>query len=198
MSSSDTSPSTSSSPPPQPAAAAPAVDNRDFDKIFEEFMGLVQYYLPGEWDVSAENNLGGAGIALAKIFAEILENVIVRLNKLPERNFIEFLNEMGVNLISAIPATTPVTIALSPNVSQDVLIPAATKLATDATSAHDSLTFETEDEMLALITPLMQFIVILKILRLQRVFSYLVGARPGPGKIPTFKSILCISGMQHY
>jgi hypothetical protein len=148
MSSSDTSPSTSSSPPPQPAAAAPAVDNRDFDKIFEEFMGLVQYYLPGEWDVSAENNLGGAGIALAKIFAEILENVIVRLNKLPERNFIEFLNEMGVNLISAIPATTPVTIALSPNVSQDVLIPAATKLATDATSAHDSLTFETEDEML--------------------------------------------------
>jgi hypothetical protein len=156
MSSSNTTTPTASSVPPQPAAAAPTVDNRDLDKIMEEFTGLVPYYLAGEWDISAENNLGAAGIALAKIFAEILENVIVRLNKLPERTLIEFLNNIGVNLTPAIPATAPVTIALSEKVNQDVRVYAATKLATEATDKHDPLTFETSEEMLVTASKLIE------------------------------------------
>jgi hypothetical protein len=130
---------------------APTIDRRDVEKIMGEFTNLAKYYLPRAWDISAENSRGGAGIAMANIFAGILENVIVRLNKLPERNFIEFLNKLGVILFPAIAAKTPVTIALSPNVTQDVLIPQYTKLATSATSAGDSMTFETEDDML--VTP---------------------------------------------
>lgn len=71
------------------------------------------------------------------------KNVIDRLNRVPEKNFIEFLGMLGVKLLPAQPAMAPITFALSEGTTEHVLIPARTQIA-----AGDII-FETEKNIIA-------------------------------------------------
>ena len=57
------------------------------------------------WKGTDENDLG---IVLAKLFIEILDNVHSRLNKIPEKHFIEFLNQLNLKLIAPTASKTPI------------------------------------------------------------------------------------------
>ena len=74
-------------------------------------------------------------------------NILSRLNKLPKRNFIEFLNVMGFNLSSPIASRVPVTFKLADGAKEDVFVPSGTIVASDANDKHDELIFETEENM---------------------------------------------------
>ena len=50
-------------------------------------------------------------------------NILSRLNKLPKRNFIEFLNVMGFNLSSPIASRLPVTFKLADGAKEDIFVP---------------------------------------------------------------------------
>lgn len=126
------------------------IDKRDSKKILEELFNLVPYYTP-EWKALNDNGQEDLGTTLSKIFANILENVISRLNNTPQLNLIEFLNKLGTNLISAQPSKVPVKFNLSDKVTQNVGVPAGTELATSSTDKHDVLTFETLENMV--VTP---------------------------------------------
>jgi hypothetical protein len=123
----------------------PKIDKRSVDVILKQLRQYAQFYTQ-EWDATNELD---AGVGLSKIFCDLLFLVIERLNRVPQRNYIEFLNMLGLKLTPAQPARAFVTFTLSEGLKQDVLVPSGTKLAAAANDKHGELTFETQDNLIA-------------------------------------------------
>lgn len=122
------------------AIEIPKIEERDFDDLLREFKALVPFYTP-EWRL--ELNEKGSDIAIVKIFIHLLRTVYHRLNRLPEKHFIAFLDKIGIKLIPAQPSIVPVTFLLSEGAGEHVLVPERTQVA-----AGD-VNFETEKNLLA-------------------------------------------------
>jgi len=86
----------------------PKIDNRDAEAILKQISEMVPFYTP-EWNYKTKD----AGFALLKIFAQIFEGIIGRLNRVPDKGFIEFLNMAGVGLLPAQQARAPLVFNLS-------------------------------------------------------------------------------------
>jgi hypothetical protein len=76
------------------------------------------------------------------------EMLIYRLNRVPEKNYLAFLNLLGVQLRPPLPAKTLVQFDISDK-SDSVRIPQGTRLATNPADDQPALTFETESDVLA-------------------------------------------------
>jgi hypothetical protein len=83
----------------------PRMDKRDTEEIVEDIRVLAPYYVP-ELDVSEGR---GVGVALIRIFAGMQGLIVDRLNKVPEKNFVAFLDMLGIRIIPAQPARAAVT-----------------------------------------------------------------------------------------
>ena len=82
----------------------PNLDDRRFADLFEEMRSLIPRYAP-EW---TDHNLSDPGITMLQLFAWLGDIIIYRLNRLPERNYIEFLKLIGVERKPAVPANLKV------------------------------------------------------------------------------------------
>jgi len=118
--------------------SSPPIDKRASENVLSELQALVPFYA-SEWK-PAEND---AGRALAVILSHMLETVISRLNGVPEKHFVAFLDRLGTKLLPAQPATVPLTFSLAEGTTEHVLVPARTQVA-----AGD-VVFETEKDMVA-------------------------------------------------
>jgi Baseplate J-like protein len=125
----------------------PKIDTRNYKDIFEELKRYSPFYVP-EWDSNNENDIG---VALSKIFSHIMIYVIDRLNKTPQRNYIEFLNMLGVKLSSALPASANVILFPSEGIKDDVLVSSGSHVVAPANDKHDEISFETNENLL--VTP---------------------------------------------
>jgi len=72
---------------------SPNLDDRKYDDIVEEAIRLIPQYCP-EW---TNFNRSDPGITLVQLFAWMTEMIIYRLNKVPDRNYLAFLNLMGIH-----------------------------------------------------------------------------------------------------
>lgn len=124
---------------------APPVDRRTSAQLLEEIQDLAAFYAP-EWAAGATQ---GPGAALQQIFARMFEGLLLRLNQVPRRQFIAFLNMLGVKLLPALPARAPVTFILSKGASDAVTVPARAQVAAKPQDGGDPLVFETEKAFLA-------------------------------------------------
>ncbi|RAV11471.1 putative baseplate assembly protein [Paenibacillus contaminans] len=124
---------------------APIMDARDIDAIVKEMLELAPYYTP-EW-LPATNQ--DSGTALMNIFARMYAGIIQRLNRVPDKNFIAFLNMLGMKLQPASQARGPVTFELSAGARDPVLIPARTQIAAPASNGGSPIVFETERPIMA-------------------------------------------------
>ncbi len=120
----------------------PKIDKRDFDKLFDEFIALIPDYTPG-WEPLDSEPGEDVGLALAKIFCRMMELMIHRLNRVPEKYFMAFLDTLGIKLLPSRPAIVPVTFLLAEGTKEHVLIPAKTQVAAG------EIIFETEKNILA-------------------------------------------------
>ena len=123
----------------------PKIDIRKFSDQLKMLKKLVPHYTP-EWAASDEKD---PGVALLKIFCHVTENVINRFNQVPHKNFVAFLDMLGIKLLPAQPSRVPLTFKLSEGTEKEILIPARTQAATDKTEEHEELPFETEKNLLA-------------------------------------------------
>ncbi len=105
----------------------PKIDQRKFANILQEIRQLIPFYTP-EWQVAEDNE---SGSALLKIFAQMVAGTVEQLNQVPEKNFIAFLNLLGVKLLPAKPARVPVSFSLSQGAIKTVLIPKNTKVSAE-------------------------------------------------------------------
>lgn len=123
---------------------APPIDKRSFDALVAQTEQLLQYY--SDWRSTANGNEPGR--ALVRIFARLAELVIDRLNRVPDKNFLAFLDLVGLELLAPQPARVPLTFELAAGSTEDALVPARTPVAAlPAEGEPEPIVFETEREL---------------------------------------------------
>jgi predicted phage baseplate assembly protein len=122
---------------------APNLDDRTFQDILDEARRRIPQYCP-EW---TDHNLSDPGITLLELFAWMTDLLLYRLNRVPEKNYIKFLDLLGLRLEPARAAMVDLTFRLTAPQAQDVVIPSGTPVATQATEADLSVSFATDRDI---------------------------------------------------
>ena len=73
---------------------SPKLDDRQFQDIVDEALRLIPRYAP-EW---TNHNPSDPGITLLELAAWMTDQILFRLNRVPEKNYIAFLNLLGIRL----------------------------------------------------------------------------------------------------
>lgn len=119
----------------------PNLDDRKFQDFVDEAKRMIPSLTP-EW---TNHNLSDPGVALIEIFAWMSEQVIFRLNQVPDRMYVDFLNLVGVQPFPATAARARLTFWLSATPAEPVVVPLGTQVATAGDGDH--ITFVTTSEL---------------------------------------------------
>ena len=107
---------------------APELDDRKFQDIVDEAKRLIPRYCP-EW---TNHNVSDPGVALIELFAWMSEMVLFRVNQVPERLYVHFLNMVGIEPFPPSVARVDLTFWLSTVLETSVIVPAGTQVMTTA------------------------------------------------------------------
>ncbi|MBI9043732.1 MAG: putative baseplate assembly protein [Anaerolineaceae bacterium] len=134
---------------------APNLDDLRFQSdLVDEARRRIVQYCP-EW---TEYNLSDPGITLIELFAWMTEMMVYRLNRVPEKNYIKFLEMLGLQRKPASSARTELTfwlsamLPLNPGNEQTVVIPSGLEVSSEMT---DEEVIFTTDEALEIVPPLL-------------------------------------------
>src|SRR5207253_6581267 len=97
-----------------------------------------------EW---TDHNVHDPGVTLIELFAWMTEQVIFRLNRVPDNLYVRFLDLLGVRLLPPTAARAPITFWLTAPQPSTVRIPVATQVATLRTETTDAIVFETVQDL---------------------------------------------------
>ncbi|TAM88881.1 MAG: putative baseplate assembly protein [Jatrophihabitans sp.] len=124
---------------------APELDDRTFQDIVDEAKRLIPRYCP-EW---TNHNVSDPGVALIELFAWMSEMVLFRVNQVPERLYVHFLNMVGIEPFPPAVARTDLTFWLTAVLDAAVIVPANTQVTTaiGAGSASQAVVFSTTDDL---------------------------------------------------
>jgi len=125
------------------ALPVPNLDDRRFQDLVDEAKRLVQQRCP-EW---TDHNVSDPGVTLIETFAWMTDQLIYRLNRVPDRNYIKFLELIGVTLFPPTAARTDVTFWLAGPQPDVVRIAPATQVATVRTETDEAIVFATTEEL---------------------------------------------------
>ena len=117
----------------------PSLDDRTWQDLVNQAKALIPQYAP-EW---TDHNPSDLGITLIELFAWLVEQMIYRLNRVPEKNYIAFLNLLGITRDPATPATTFLTYGAA---NGAILVPRGTHAATRQTRGEEAVVFETDKD----------------------------------------------------
>src|SRR6476646_5129027 len=76
---------------------APNLDDRTFQDLVDEAKRMVQRRWP-EWTGWTDHNVSDPGVTLIETFAYMVEQLIFRLNRVPDKNYVKFLELIGIEL----------------------------------------------------------------------------------------------------
>ena len=122
---------------------APDLDDRRFQDLVDEAKRFVQRRCP-EW---TDHNVSDPGITLIETFAHMTDQLLFRLNQVPDRMYITFLNLIGLRMLPPTPARAPVTFWLSSPARATLTISAGTRVGTLRTATAESVIFTTREEL---------------------------------------------------
>ncbi len=131
------------------ALSSPNLDDLRFQRdLVDEARKRITQYCP-EW---TEYNLSDPGITLIELFAWMTELLVYRLNRVPEKNYIKFLELLGMRYQPASSAKTELTFWLSTSLpfseedDQTVTVPQGLQARTSGGSAEGEVIFSTDYE----------------------------------------------------
>lgn len=84
------------------------LDDRNFDDLMEECLLRIPRYCP-EW---TDHNISDPGITLVELFAWLTDQMLMRFNQVPRKNYIAFLELLGIRLQPPTPARVSQTFYL--------------------------------------------------------------------------------------
>ena len=121
----------------------PNLDDRRYADIVRDARALIPQYCP-EW-----TNLGDAdpGMTLVQLFAWMTEMTIYRLNRVPDKTYVHFLNFIGEERREARPAVIGVTFMLRMPEIGSAEIPAYTRCSTRQKEGADALHYLTVEAL---------------------------------------------------
>jgi predicted phage baseplate assembly protein len=85
------------------------LDDRTFNDLVEECLLRIPRYCP-EW---TNHNPGDPGITLIELFAWLTDQMLMRFNQVPRRNYVAFLELLGIRLQPPAPAWCELTFYLT-------------------------------------------------------------------------------------
>jgi predicted phage baseplate assembly protein len=125
------------------ALPVPNLDDRRFQDIVDDAKRLVQQRCP-EW---TDHNVSDPGVTLIEAFAFMTDQLLYRLNRVPDRHYVKFLELIGVRLFPATAARAAVTFYLTAPRPDPVRIAAGTQASTVRTESDQAITFTTLDDL---------------------------------------------------
>jgi len=125
------------------ALPVPNLDDRRFQDLVDEAKRLVQQRCP-EW---TDHNVSDPGVTLIELFAWMTDQLVYRLNRVPDRNYVKFLELIGVTLFPPTAAKTQVTFWLAAPQPDTVTIAAGTQVATLRTDTSEAIAFATTEDL---------------------------------------------------
>ena len=120
---------------------APNLDDRTFQGLVDDARRLVHQRCP-DW---SDHNVSDPGITLIETFAMMVDQLIYRLNRVPDRNYIKFLELLGLELRPPGAAQGEVTFWLSAPQPQPISVRAETEVSTDRTDVEEPIVFSTTE-----------------------------------------------------
>jgi predicted phage baseplate assembly protein len=125
------------------ALPAPNLDDRRFQDLVDDAKRMVMRRCP-EW---TDHNVSDPGVTLIETFAFMTDQLLFRLNQVPDRLYVKFLELIGLRLIPATPAQANVTFWLSAPAITPVGVPMGTNVATLRTEQDESVVFSTGEDL---------------------------------------------------
>lgn len=122
---------------------SPNLDDRRFQQFVDDAKRYIQQRAP-EW---TDHNVSDPGITLVETVAHMADQIVYRLNRVPEKNHLAFLDLVGITLFPASAARTDVSFWLSAPQEETVLVPVGSEVATLRTEQDEAVVFATEDEL---------------------------------------------------
>ena len=121
----------------------PQLDDRRFQDLVNEAKEMIPRFCP-EW---TDHNVSDPGVTLIELFAWMVDLLLYRVNRVPEKMYLRFLDLLGIQLTEAIPARTRVTFTLSAPQPIAVTVAHGTEVSTVRTQSEEAISFTTEDDL---------------------------------------------------
>ncbi|MGK9459723.1 putative baseplate assembly protein [Streptomyces sp. G6] len=122
---------------------SPNLDDRRFQQFVDDAKRYIQQRAP-EW---TDHNVSDPGVTLVETVAHMADQIVYRLNRVPEKNHLAFLDLVGITLFPPSAARTDVTFWLSAPQEDAVLVPSGAEVATLRTERDDAVVFATERDL---------------------------------------------------
>lgn len=118
----------------------PNLDDRTWQDLVDQARALIPTYAP-TW---TDHNPSDLGITLIELFAWMVEGMTYRLNRVPDKHLVEFLNLIGITRDPATPASTFMRYQLADG-ADPLTLPKGHQVATAQTEETDAIAFETDE-----------------------------------------------------
>ena len=119
------------------------LDDRTQQDLVEEALLRIPRYCPEWTNYSASD----PGVTLIELFGWVTEQMLQRFNQVPRRNYVTFLELLGVRLNPPMPARTNLTFYLNVALDEPYQISAGTEVATVRTELEEAVVFSTDEPL---------------------------------------------------
>jgi hypothetical protein len=123
----------------------PNLDDRTFQDLVDEAKRMVQRRWP-EWTGWTDHNVSDPGVTLIETFAYMVDQLIFRLNRAPDKNYVKFLEMIGIELRPPHAAAADVTFWLGAAATSRRAA-AGIEVATERTDVSDAIVFRTSEPL---------------------------------------------------
>ena len=121
---------------------SPKLDDRAFQDIVDEAKRLIPQYCP-EW---TNHNPSDPGITLIELAAWMTDLLIFRLNQVPEKNYVAFLNLLGIKLRAPRAAKALLQFTLVEGAAKQK-VPRGSQVSTPQSGDDSTVSFETDRDL---------------------------------------------------
>ncbi len=122
---------------------APNLDDRTFQQLVDDAKRFIRDRCP-DW---TNHNVSDPGVTLIETFAWMTDLLLYRLNRVPDRNYVKFLELLGVGLFPPVAARAEVSFRLAAQQPSLVRIPRGTVVSTRRTPSEPAVEFTTVDDL---------------------------------------------------
>ena len=122
---------------------APRLDDRAFQDLVDEAKRRIPTLAPGVDRPQRER----PGVALIELFAFMTDQLLYRLNRVPDRHYVKFLELIGLRMFPPAPARAGVTFWLSGPAKSATPIPAGVEVSTARREGSPPIVFRVESGM---------------------------------------------------
>ena len=130
--------------------SAPNLDDRRFQDLVDDAKRFIQQRCP-QW---SDHNVSDPGVTLIETFAMVTDQLLYRLNRVPDRLYLRFLELLGIDVVPPVAARADVTFWLTAPREDTITVRARTEVATERTEPDTTgapgtavVAFETAEDL---------------------------------------------------